>query len=301
MQSPEQSPSGPTPSCCAPSGALSVGLSLSAAEPVVAEPVIPGGGAHTRGQVRIPGGTFTMGDGFGEGYPADGETPAHPVTLAPYLLDATAVTNAQFATFVKATGYVTEAEEIGLSAVFHLAVRASDADVVGSATGTPWWLVVRGADWRHPAGPLSDAGELANHPVVHVTLARRPGLLPLGRQAAADRGRVGVRRPRRARGCALRLGRRADPARALAVQHLAGRLPAHQHRRGRPPHHCTGALVRAERARPLQHRRQRLGVVPGPLLPHDVRRSPPPALRSSTRWLRAATTPACARADRWRG
>ena len=171
MQPPDHSTTGHTPSCCAPSGALPVDISIGGpgAEPVVPEPTVPAGARSTRGQVRIPGGTFTMGDGFDEGYPADGETPTHPVTLAPYLLDATAVTNAQFATFVKATGYVTEAEEIGLSAVFHLAVQASRADVVGNATGTPWWLVVKGADWRHPAGPLSDAGDLANHPVVHVT------------------------------------------------------------------------------------------------------------------------------------
>ena len=36
----------------------------------------------------------------------------------------TSVTNAEFAAFVKATGYRTEAEEYGISAVFHLAVAA---------------------------------------------------------------------------------------------------------------------------------------------------------------------------------
>jgi formylglycine-generating enzyme required for sulfatase activity len=110
-----------------------------------------------------------MGDGFDEGYPADGETPTHRVSLAPYRMDATAVTNAAFATFAKATGYVTEAEEIGVSAVFHLAVEAAPGDVIGRADGTPWWLAVKGADWRHPAGPHSDVGHLQNHPVVHVS------------------------------------------------------------------------------------------------------------------------------------
>jgi formylglycine-generating enzyme required for sulfatase activity len=80
-----------------------------------------------------------------------------------------AVTNAMYAVFVKATGYVTEAERDGVSAVFHLALDAEPADVVGRATGTPWWLVVRGADWRHPAGPRSGVGDLQNHPVVHVS------------------------------------------------------------------------------------------------------------------------------------
>jgi formylglycine-generating enzyme required for sulfatase activity len=110
-----------------------------------------------------------MGDAFGEGYAADGEGPAHDVQLSAYLLDATAVTNAAFATFVKATGYVTEAEELGISAVFHLLVEAPRSDVVGAATGTPWWAVVRGADWRHPYGAGSSIADLQNHPVVQVS------------------------------------------------------------------------------------------------------------------------------------
>ena len=165
-----------SPPCCAPAaghrhdtGGGPQQLTLTVAPTAPAAPAVPAGSRSTRGQVRIPGGTFTMGDGFDEGYPADGETPAHPVTLAPYLIDATAVSNATFATFVKATGYVTEAEEVGLSAVFHLAVQAGPGDVVNPAAGTPWWLAVKGADWRHPAGPRSGIGDLQNHPVVHVT------------------------------------------------------------------------------------------------------------------------------------
>ncbi|MFF7337691.1 formylglycine-generating enzyme family protein [Streptomyces sp. NPDC008163] len=124
---------------------------------------------ETRGQVPLPGATFAMGDGFGEGYAADGEGPVHPVRLDPYLMDVTTVTNAAFARFVKDTGYETEAEQLGVSAVFHLAVRAEPSDIVGEAAGTPWWLVVRGASWRHPAGPLSSVGALRNHPVVQVS------------------------------------------------------------------------------------------------------------------------------------
>ena len=33
----------------------------------------------------------------------------------------------------------------------------------------PWWLAVRGADWRRPEGPGSDVAHRQNHPVVHVT------------------------------------------------------------------------------------------------------------------------------------
>jgi sulfatase modifying factor 1 len=123
----------------------------------------------TRGQVALPGGTFAMGDHFGEGYPADGELPVHPVTLAPFRLDATAVTNAAFATFVKDTGYVTDAERYGSSAVFHLAFSGDRADVLTSVDGAGWWLGVRGAYWRAPEGPGSSVGDRANHPVVHVS------------------------------------------------------------------------------------------------------------------------------------
>lgn len=127
------------------------------------------GSRSTARQVRIPGGTFAMGDHFDEGYPDDGETPVHGVVLESFWMDATAVTNAQFATFVKETSYVTGAEQFGSSAVFHLAVAAAPSEVLGRASGTPWWLEVRGADWRHPEGSLSHIGDRQNHPVVHVS------------------------------------------------------------------------------------------------------------------------------------
>ncbi|MEU9856604.1 formylglycine-generating enzyme family protein [Streptomyces sp. NPDC047974] len=124
---------------------------------------------NTKGQVRVPGGTFAMGDAFDEGYPQDGERPVHDVRLDPFLIDATTVTNTAFATFVKETGYVTDAERLGASAVFHLTAKARPGDVLGHAPETPWWLVVRGATWRHPYGPLSSIGALQHHPVVQVS------------------------------------------------------------------------------------------------------------------------------------
>ncbi|MEU5951454.1 formylglycine-generating enzyme family protein [Streptomyces sp. NPDC047525] len=117
-------------------------------------------------QVTLPGGEFLMGDSFGEGYPADGEQPVHAVRVRPFAIDVTAVTAAMFGAFVDDTGYVTVAEREGTSGVFHLAVAAERADIVGSDPGVPWWLTVRGADWRHPHGPLS--GAEPDHPVVHV-------------------------------------------------------------------------------------------------------------------------------------
>jgi sulfatase modifying factor 1 len=126
-------------------------------------------GLHTIAQARIPAGTFTMGDSSGDGNPHDGETPLHAVALDAFEIDATAVTNDQFAVFTAATGYRTEAETFGYSAVFHLAVEADRQDVMGPAGGAPWWFGVRGADWAHPGGPRSSIEGLGSHPVVHVS------------------------------------------------------------------------------------------------------------------------------------
>lgn len=167
MTTDAQQPTLGATSCCAPAASAA----QSAARPGGPDHVeaVPRGPRSTRGQVRVPAGTFAMGDAHGVGYPADGETPVHQVTLSPYLIDAKAVTNAQFAAFAKATGYQSDVERDGISAVFHLAVQAAPADVLGPAAGTPWWLAVKGADWRHPGGPRSSIADLQNHPVVHVT------------------------------------------------------------------------------------------------------------------------------------
>jgi formylglycine-generating enzyme len=117
----------------------------------------------------VPGGTSKLGDCFAEGSPGDGETPVHDVDLPDFHIDATAVTNAAFSTFVKATGYVTDAEELGVSAVFHLAFSGERRDVAGQVEGAAWWLVVEGASWRAPEGPGSGVSRRANHPVVQVS------------------------------------------------------------------------------------------------------------------------------------
>jgi Uncharacterized conserved protein len=132
-------------------------------------PPFPVVGPHNVEQVVIPAGTFVMGDSSGDRNPADGEVPQHPITLESFSIDATSVTNDDFARFVDATGYQTEAETFGFSAVFHLALQAPGEDVMGSASGTPWWLGVKGADWRHPGGRDSSLEGLGDHPVVHIS------------------------------------------------------------------------------------------------------------------------------------
>jgi sulfatase modifying factor 1 len=60
--------------------------------------------------VSLAGGSFLMGTAYEQGFPADGEGPVRPVSLSPFEIDTFPVTNANFATFVEATHYRTEAE-----------------------------------------------------------------------------------------------------------------------------------------------------------------------------------------------
>ena len=71
-----------------------------------------------------------------------------------FLMDATELTVADFAAFVSATNYVTEAEEFGWSGVFN-------TDSLG-------WLPVDGATWRFPQGPDSLAAR-PDHPVTQLS------------------------------------------------------------------------------------------------------------------------------------
>ena len=151
----------PRHSCCAPSRP-----EHSAVTPARASSAR---GAHRTEQVRLPGGAFRMGDSTGDRNALDGEAPVHEVLLEAFEIDATSVTNADFAQLVDATGYATEAETFGYSAVFHLALAAEPHELTGRAAGAPWWFGVRGADWRHPGGSKSGLDGLDDHPVVHVS------------------------------------------------------------------------------------------------------------------------------------
>lgn len=131
--------------------------------------------ANTTAMVAIPGGEFWMGSD--DSMMRDAQ-PVHRVRVKPFLMDATEVTNAQFAAFVQATHYVTIAErkpraEDYPGAPAEMLVPGS---VVFTAPSHPvslqdelqWWQFVPGADWRHPEGPSSDIEQRMNHPVVHV-------------------------------------------------------------------------------------------------------------------------------------
>ena len=71
--------------------------------------VVEGDGTRgPKGMVWVPAGEFLMGSEHELARP--NERPAHRVRVAGFWMDRTHVTNAQFAEFVKATGYVTTAE-----------------------------------------------------------------------------------------------------------------------------------------------------------------------------------------------
>lgn len=109
-----------------------------------------------------------MGTDGNYGYLADGEGPAHPVTLRPFSMGPHTVTNAEFADFIAATGHRTEAETFGWSFVFD-AFLPADFPPTRAVAATPWWRQVEGADWAHPEGPQSTTTDRRTHPVVHVS------------------------------------------------------------------------------------------------------------------------------------
>ncbi|KAK3258412.1 hypothetical protein CYMTET_32539, partial [Cymbomonas tetramitiformis] len=69
--------------------------------------------------VELEGGEFIMGSEASP-YPSDQEGPIRKVTVEPFSIDKRAITNADFAAFVFATDFKTDAEEFGWSFVFEL-------------------------------------------------------------------------------------------------------------------------------------------------------------------------------------
>jgi formylglycine-generating enzyme required for sulfatase activity len=111
-----------------------------------------------------------MGTDSNEGFAEDGEGPAREVTLSPFRIAPTAVTNGQFREFVRATRYITEAEQAGSSFVFYLQVEEERRRAIRQVSRElPWWLPVEGACWQRPAGPGSAILDRLDHPVVQVT------------------------------------------------------------------------------------------------------------------------------------
>lgn len=139
----------------------------------------------TSGMVWIPPGEFTMGTDDPSAYAP--EHPTHRVRVSGFWMDETDVSNAQFAEFVKATGYITTAERapdweelkkqvppgtprppnemlVAASLVFQPTTEPVPTNDVSQ-----WWHWTPGADWRQPEGPGSSIDGRMDHPVVHVS------------------------------------------------------------------------------------------------------------------------------------
>lgn len=128
------------------------------------------------GMVWVPAGSFSLGDTV---YPEEG--PMRPTTVQGFWMDRTEVSNAQFAAFVQATGYVTVAERAvdtrahpGLPATMQqpgAVVFVMPTDLQHGGDIRQWWQYRAGANWRHPGGPDTSIEGLDAMPVVAVTLA----------------------------------------------------------------------------------------------------------------------------------
>lgn len=145
-------------------------LGLFAAFSCTSPPIPP-----QNGMIHIPGGEFLLG--------TNSQT---LVKVEPFWIDETEVTNAQFAEFVQATGYITVAErpidwEELKKMVPSGTPKPPEEDLQpGSLVFSPpthpvplndfslWWKWTVGANWKHPEGPESSIAGRENHPVVHI-------------------------------------------------------------------------------------------------------------------------------------
>jgi formylglycine-generating enzyme required for sulfatase activity len=135
--------------------------------------------------VPVPGGTFRMGDTFGDG--RSDERPLHSVTVSGFALSRYEVTVGQFRRFVQETGYLTSAERQGGWLVW---------------TGRIWERKFN-ASWKNPYFAQTE-----RDPVVMVSwddavefctwLSRRERLTPfyaVGRSVTENRSADGYRLP----------------------------------------------------------------------------------------------------------
>lgn len=121
--------------------------------------------AAPEGEVAIPAGAFM----FGAAAMHAEEGPPQRVEIDAFSIDRAEVTNRQFAAFIDATGYVTQAERAPDPALYPGVpaeqLRPSSPVFVG---GVSVWRIVEGAYWRAPEGPGSSIEHRMDHPVVQV-------------------------------------------------------------------------------------------------------------------------------------
>ncbi len=142
-------------------------------------------GKRHEGMVWIEGGTFMMGADNEQG--RQDEYPKHAVKVNGFFMDATEVTNQQFAAFVKKTDYKTTAEKDvnweELKKQLAPNTPRPDPEMLKAASlvfvptegavnlqdYSQWWNWTHGANWKHPKGPASNIEGKDNYPVVHIS------------------------------------------------------------------------------------------------------------------------------------
>jgi formylglycine-generating enzyme required for sulfatase activity len=125
---------------------------LLLASTLLAEPPARITGKNGHVFIVVPAGSYEVGAKGHE------RNPLRTVTLKSYAIAEAETTNAQFAAFVEATGYVTDAEKRGTGKV--------------ALEGMPdWaWDQIPGAHWRRPFGDKGKSwGELKDHPVTQIS------------------------------------------------------------------------------------------------------------------------------------
>ena len=126
--------------------------------------VIPEAGLPSK-MAHFEAAKFKLGGDEKSGAPQEIE-----VSVQPFSIDKTAVTNAQFKEFIRATKYKTEAEKFGWSFVLeYLASEEVKAGTTQTVKGAEHWLAVENAWWRQPEGAKSGTKSRSDHPVVHIS------------------------------------------------------------------------------------------------------------------------------------
>ena len=124
-------------------------------------------GLVTDEMVWVRGGSFTMGDS--PQYSEEG--PPRAVQVNGFWIDAHEVTNAEFAAFVKATGYKSMAERpppLMPGAQAEMSQPGSAVFNTPSPDDPRWWRWEVGAQWRHPSGPRESIAGREREPVVQI-------------------------------------------------------------------------------------------------------------------------------------
>jgi formylglycine-generating enzyme required for sulfatase activity len=140
---------------------------------------------NIEGMVWIPGGIFEMGGDNNQA--RQDEYPKHVVQVDGFYMDITEVTNAQFAKFVTATGYITTAEKDidweDLKKQLPPDTPKPEAETLKAASlifvptehevnlqdYSQWWSWSHGANWKHPKGIDTDIAGKDNQPVLYIS------------------------------------------------------------------------------------------------------------------------------------